>query len=84
MAGARTGDRPGDVTIADRPVIPASRFAERLDRAAAATDDAGLAAMLVAVGSDMRYLTGYEAMPLKRLTVLVLRPGADPTIVVPR
>ena len=72
------------MTVADRPVIPASRFAERLERAVAATDAAGLAAMLVAVGSDMRYLTGYEAMPLKRLTVLVIRPGAEPTIVVPR
>jgi Xaa-Pro aminopeptidase len=72
------------VTIADRPVIPASRFVERLERAATATDGAGLAALLVAVGPDMRYLTGYEAMPLKRLTVLVVRPGADPTIVVPR
>jgi Xaa-Pro aminopeptidase len=72
------------VTIADRPVIPASRFAERLERAVAATEAAGLDAMLVAVGSDMRYLTGYEAMPLKRLTVLVVRPGAEPTIVVPR
>lgn len=72
------------MTVADRPVIPASRFAERLERAVAATEAAGLAAMLVAVGSDMRYLTGYEAMPLKRLTVLVIRPGADPTIVVPR
>ena len=72
------------MTLADRPVIPASRFAERLERAVAATEAAGLAAMLVAVGSDMRYLTGYEAMPLKRLTVLVLRPGEEPTIVVPR
>jgi Xaa-Pro aminopeptidase len=72
------------VTVADRPVIPASRFAERLERAVAATAAAGLDAMLVAVGSDMRYLTGYEAMPLKRLTVLIVRRGAEPTIVVPR
>ena len=64
--------------------IPASRFAERLERAAAATEEAGLEAMLVGVGSDLRYLTGYEAMPLERLTLLVLRPGAAPTIVVPR
>ena len=72
------------MTIADRPVIPASRFAERLERSFGATEAAGLDALLVAVGSDMRYLTGYEAMPLKRLTVLVVRPGAEPTIVVPR
>ena len=34
--------------------------------------------MLVGVGSDLRYLTGYEAMPLERLTLLVLRPGSAP------
>ena len=28
-----------------------------------------------ASGSDLRYLTGYEAMPLERLTMLVLRPA---------
>ena len=72
------------MTITDRPAIPASRFAERLERAIAATDAAGFAAMLVAVGSDMRYLTGYEALPLKRLTVLVVAPGRDPLLIVPR
>ena len=45
---------------------------------------AGLDALLIGVGSDLRYLTGYEAMPLERLTVLVLVAGQDPFIVVPR
>ncbi len=72
------------MTITDRPAIPASRFAARLERAATATEAAGLAAMLVAVGSDLRYLTGYEAIPLKRLTVLVLAPGRDPVLIAPR
>ena len=72
------------MTIADRPVIPASRFADRLERALAATETAGLAATLVGVGSDLRYLTGYEAMPLERLTLLVLRPGHAPQLIVPR
>jgi Xaa-Pro aminopeptidase len=40
--------------------------------------------MLIGVGSDLRYLTGYEAMPLERLTLLVLVPGRPPFIVVPR
>jgi Xaa-Pro aminopeptidase len=84
MDGALAGDRDLSVTITDRPVIPASRFAERLERAIAATDAAGFAAMLVAVGSDMHYLTGYEALPLKRLTVLVVAPGRDPLLIVPR
>ena len=67
-----------------RPAIPAERFAERLERAAATTVAAGLKALLIGVGSDLRYLTGYEAMPLERLTVLVLVAGEEPFIVVPR
>lgn len=72
------------MTVAQRPTVPGTRYAERLTRALAATEAAGLAVTLVGVGSDLRYLTGYEAMPLERLTVLVLRPGYDPAIVVPR
>ncbi len=72
------------MTLAERPTIPGSRYAERLARAGAATETAGLAATLIGVGSDLRYLTGYAAMPLERLTVLVLRPGEAPVIVVPR
>ncbi len=71
-------------TRSDRPVVPASRFAERLARAATAAEAAGLDALLIGVGSDLRYLVGYEAMPLERLTMLVIRPGAGPFIVVPR
>jgi Xaa-Pro aminopeptidase len=72
------------VTLASRPVIPATRFAERLARAVAATEAAGLDALLIGVGSDLRYLSGYEAMPLERLTVLVIRPGREPLLVVPQ
>ena len=67
-----------------RPAIPTERFAERLERAAAATEAAGLDALLIGVGSDLRYLTGYAAMPLERLTLLVLVAGRQPFIVVPR
>ena len=72
------------MTLAERPSIPGTRFAERLERAAGGTAAAGLDALLIGVGSDLRYLTGYEAMPLERLTVLVLVTGQDPFIVVPR
>jgi Xaa-Pro aminopeptidase len=72
------------VTTAERPSIPAERFADRLARAVAATGDAGLDALLIGVGSDLRYLTGYAAIPLERLTMLVIRPGQEPVIVVPR
>jgi Xaa-Pro aminopeptidase len=72
------------VTVAARPVVPGTRFAERLERAEAATASAGLDALFIGVGSDLRYLTGYEAMPLERLTMLVIRPGQAPFVVVPR
>ena len=72
------------MTLADRPVIPGSRYAERLVRAVRGTSAAGLDALLIGVGSDLRYLTGYVAMPLERLTLLVLVPDRDPVLVVPR
>ena len=67
-----------------RPVIAAQRYADRLVRAGEAAARGGLDALLIGVGSDLRYLTGYEAMPLERLTMLVVGPGRVPFIVVPR
>ena len=72
------------MTVIDRPGIPETRFKARLERAVTATETADLEAMLIGVGPDLRYLTGYEAMPLERLTMLVIRPGGDPRIIVPR
>src|SRR5436853_1988391 len=40
--------------------------------------------LLLSVGPDLPYLTGYEAMPLERLTMLVLPVDGDATLVVPR
>ena len=40
-------------------------------------------ALLVSPGADLRYLTGYEALPLERLTCLVLPAAGDPFMVVP-
>jgi Xaa-Pro aminopeptidase len=68
---------------ADRPVISPARHAERLERALAATAAHGLDGLLVGVGPDLRYLTGYLAMPLERLTMLVLS-SRGAAIVVPR
>ena len=39
--------------------------------------------MLLSVGADLPYLTGYEAMPLERLTMLVLPRDGEATLVVP-
>jgi Xaa-Pro aminopeptidase len=40
--------------------------------------------LLLSVGPDLPYLTGYEAMPLERLTMLVLPQHGDAQLVVPR
>ncbi len=69
-----------------RASIPAERFAERLQRARAAAAGAGLDALLVGVGADLRYLAGYAAMPLERLTLLAVptAPGTSMTLIAPR
>ncbi len=56
---------------------------DRLARAQQATADAGLDALLITPGADLRYLTGYDALPLERLTCLVLPASGDATLVVP-
>jgi len=70
--------------VAGRPAIPAARYAERLRHAVEAATASGLDALLIGVGSDLRYLTAYEAMPLERLTMLAIIRGQPPFIVVPR
>jgi Xaa-Pro aminopeptidase len=57
---------------------------DRLAAAGRSTGDAGLGALLVAPSPDLWYLTGYDPPPLERLTILVVRPSADPVLVVPR
>ena len=71
-------------TPAVRPEVPAARYRDRLDRLAALIEDRGFEAVLVGVGPDLEYLTGYRALPLERLTLLVVARAGDPFIVVPR
>jgi len=51
--------------------------------AQAATAAAGLGALLLSPGADLRYLTGYDAHQLERLTLLVLPAEGEPTLIVP-
>ena len=55
-----------------RMTAPASPPPDRLSHARKAGADAGIDALLVTPGPDLRWLTGYEALPLERLTCLVL------------
>ncbi|MFC9202318.1 M24 family metallopeptidase [[Kitasatospora] papulosa] len=69
----------------DHPVpFTADDYRVRMTRAAEAADAAGLAGVLVAPGPDMVHLTGYRpTADTERLTLLVLRAGHDPVLVVP-
>jgi Xaa-Pro aminopeptidase len=58
-------------------------YDRRLARAAAEAEGLGFVALILAPSPDLRYLIGYEPMPLERLTALILRPGAEPILVVP-
>ena len=64
--------------------FPASVYAARLERAGALAAEAGIDAVIVGPGPDLRYLLGVEGDTIERLTALVLGPGFEPTIVVPR
>ena len=57
---------------------------ERFDRVRRRLDEVGLHALLLSTGADLPWLTGYTAMPLERLTMLVLPTDGDATLVVPR
>lgn len=60
-----------------------TRISDRLHRAREAAEADSVDAILITPGPDLRYLTGYDAKPLERLTCLVLPANADPKLVVP-
>ncbi len=64
--------------------IPASRYADRIQRAQEQLPAEDAAALLVGVGADLQWLTGYAAHMLERLTMLVVTTNGKPTLVVPR
>jgi Xaa-Pro aminopeptidase len=57
--------------------------AERMHRVRDSMADAGVDVLLLSVGPDLPWLTGYEAMPLERLTMLVVPREGDAVLVVP-
>ena len=56
---------------------------DRLSHARKAVADAGLDALLLTPGPDLRWLTGYQALPLERLTCLALPSSGEPFLVAP-
>ena len=59
-------------------------YLDRLARVRAAMTEQGVDTLLLSVGHDLPYLTGYLAMPLERLTMLVVPRNGDATLVIPR
>ena len=59
-------------------------YLERVGRTRQRMETLGVDVLLATCGPDLTYLTGYEAIPLERLTALVLGRGDDPVLVVPR
>jgi Xaa-Pro aminopeptidase len=64
--------------------IPDDRYATRLTAARDALDDRGLGAMLIGVGPDLRYLTGFVGEPMERVTLLVIPRRGPVSFVVPQ
>jgi Xaa-Pro aminopeptidase len=56
----------------------------RVERVRRRLEALGLDALLLSTGADLPWLTGYTAVPLERLTMLVLPVDGDATLVVPR
>lgn len=56
---------------------------DRLARARHLAGDAGWDALLITPGPDLRYLAGYDAVPLERLTCLVVPVLGEPVLVAP-
>jgi len=60
-----------------------SVYLDRLARVRAAMAERDVDVVLLSVGHDLPYLTGYTAMPLERLTMLVLPRDAEATMLIP-
>ena len=66
------------------PAAALTVSAERWDRVRARMTDLGVDVLLLSLGADLPWLSGYAAMPLERLTCLVLSTDDRATLVVPR
>ena len=64
--------------------LPSSVFEERLARVQQAMAARDVDVVMLSVGHDLPYLTGYHAMPLERLTMLVVPREGTATLVIPR
>ena len=59
-------------------------FQQRIDRVRRLMAEQRVDVLLLSVGADLPYFCGYEAMPLERLTMLVVPRDGDAHLIVPR
>jgi Xaa-Pro aminopeptidase len=64
-------------------VNTSTAFLDRLDRVRKGMAEQSIDVLLLSVGHDLPYLTGYHAMPLERLTMLVVPRDGEATLVIP-
>jgi Xaa-Pro aminopeptidase len=69
--------------VSANPASMTEARSRRIERVRERMDDLGVDALLLSLGADLPWLTGYEAMPLERPTILVLPADAETTLVVP-
>ena len=63
--------------------MSSTQYLDRLDRVRKAMADQAIDVLLLSVGHDLPYLTGYYAMALERLTMFVVPRDGEATLVVP-
>ena len=71
------------MTIADSAADTALYSPGRLARVRDAVRATGLDVLLLTPGADLRYVTGYDAKQLERLTCLTVPAGGEPFLLVP-
>lgn len=65
-------------------MFPSADYASRLERVRVLMAERDVDVLLLSVGSDLPYFTGYEAMVTERLTMLVVPREGTATMVIPR
>jgi len=64
--------------------MPLERFEERLAACRVAVAERGLAALILSVGPDLRYLSGFVGEPMERFTLLVVPREGPVSLLVPQ
>jgi Xaa-Pro aminopeptidase len=70
--------------VSDIRTIPETRYAARLAACREAIADRGLGGLMIGVGPDLRYLTGFVGEPMERFTLLVVPRDGPVSFLVPR